>query len=403
MSDWHRNAIGIYAAEGEQMRITQRSVATLVPKRYPFVEWDDDTKGFGVKVAPTGTKTFIVKYRIGRTQKKKTLGRVNILKTEEARGMARRLIAAASEGIDAVEEERTEREAPLVEDLAIRFLRDYAPFHLKPSTAADYERSIRLFIVPRLGKHRVDILNRQEIANFHLKMAKTPYQANRVLGTLSIMLTQAEIWGMRPEGVNPCLRVKRFKEHKRERFLSSEELSRLARALNEEAKTKPIPAAAFRLLILTGCRMGEIQKLKWEHVDFEREELWLPDTKTGDRTVYLSAPAIGVLRSIPKLPDNPYVITGTIEGNYLTDLQRPWRRIRKAAGLEDVRIHDLRHTYAANAAASGLSLPMIGKLCSAIPRLRRQRGTLTWQPTQSGKPTGESFSPSLSTCEHELS
>ena len=115
-------------------------------------------------------------------------------------------------------------------------------------------------------------------------------------------------------------------------------------------------------MILTGCRLGEIQKLEWDWVDFEREEIRLPDTKTGMRTVYLSPQGIQILKSIPRLPDNPYVITGREPGAHLTDMQKPWRRIRKRAEIEDVRIHDLRHTFAATAASSGLSLPMIGKL-----------------------------------------
>ncbi|MDG1825317.1 MAG: site-specific integrase [Henriciella sp.] len=213
-----------------------------------------------------------------------------------------------------------------------------------------------------MGEKKVAELAREEIVEFHLRFAKTPYQANRMLGTLSVMLSQAEIWGMRPSTMNPCLKVKRFKEKKRERYLSSEEMKRLANALDEEEKTAPVTAAAFRLLIITGCRLGEIQKLKWDWVDFEREAILLPDSKTGMKTVYLSPQGIAILRSIPRLPENPFVITGREPRSHLTDMQKPWRRIRKAAGIEDVRIHDLRHTFAATAASNGLSLPMIGKL-----------------------------------------
>lgn len=344
------------------MKITQRSVLALPVKSDAYVEWDDETKGFGVRINADGTRSYIAKYRVGSKQKKATIGRVDIMKAEAARKAALKLMTAANDGLDVIEEQKATERAPTIGDLADKFERDYVPYHLKPSTQADYRRSIKLFIRPKLGKQKIAELGRKEIAAFHQSLSATPYQANRVLGTLSVMLGQAEIWGLRPEGINPCLRVKRFKEKKRERFLSSVEMARLAEALDEEAKAAPMAAAAFRLLILTGCRLGEIQKLQWRCVDFEREEIRLDDSKTGQRTVYLSPQGIALLQSIPRTKGNPFVIMGDEPGQHLTDLQRPWRRVRARAGLEDVRIHDLRHTFAANAAASGLSLPMIGKL-----------------------------------------
>lgn len=346
------------------MRITQRTIQELKPRASRYVVWCEDLKGFGVRVGTSGNKSFVAQYRVEGRERKTTLGRTDKLKAEQARRMAQSLLGSAARGVDEVQAKRTASNAPTIKMLGEKFLDEYIPHHLKPSTQADYKRSIEKFIIPELGDKKVASLSRQTIAAFHHGLAGTPYQANRVLGTLSIMLTQAEIWGMRKEGVNPCLRVKRFKEKKRERFLSPEEFARLADALDEEANVAPIAAAAFRLLILTGCRLGEIQKLEWDDVDYARSEIRIPEakSKTGSRTVYLSEQGISVLRSIPRLPDNPYVIHGKTPGNYLTDLQKPWRRVRKAAKLPDVRIHDLRHSFAANAAAQGLSLPMIGKL-----------------------------------------
>ncbi|MEO1359986.1 MAG: tyrosine-type recombinase/integrase [Pseudomonadota bacterium] len=346
------------------MRITQRTIQKLKPRASRYVVWCEDLKGFGVRVGTSGNKSFVAQYRVEGRERKTTLGRTDKLKVEQARRMAQSLLGSAARGVDEVQDKQIASSAPTIQMLGEKFLDEYVPYHLKPSTQADYKRSIEKFIIPELGDKKVASLTRQSIAAFHHGLAATPYQANRVLGTLSIMLTQAEIWGMRKEGVNPCLRVKRFKEKKRERFLSPEEFSRLAEALDEEAKTAPIAAAAFRLLILTGCRLGEIQKLEWDDVDYARSEIQIPEakSKTGSRTVYLSEQGISVLRAIPRLPDNPYVIHGKTTGNYLTDLQKPWRRVRKTANLPDVRIHDLRHSFAANAAAQGLSLPMIGKL-----------------------------------------
>ena len=163
------------------------------------------------------------------------------------------------------------------------------------------------------------------------------------------MFSLAELWDIRPDGSNPCLHVKRYKEEKRERFLSDAEYQHLGEALREieqEGSETEAAIAAIRLLMLTGCRLSEIQKLRWEHVDLEAGELRLPDTKTGAKAVHLGDPAIAVLKGIARSDENPWVIAGRKPGSYLTDLQHPWRRIRARAGLDDVRIHDLRHSCA---------------------------------------------------------
>ncbi len=174
------------------------------------------------------------------------------------------------------------------------------------------------------------------------------------------MFSLAEIWGLRPDGSNPCRRVRRYKENKRERFLSPEETERLGEVLAEAGSEMPSAVAAFRLLLLTGCRLSEIQFLRWEHVKDDCIEL--PDAKTGGRAVPLGPEARAVLADLPREKGNPWVIRGRLPGSHITDLQKPWRRIRARAQLEDVRIHDLRHSYASRALALGESLTMIGKL-----------------------------------------
>jgi integrase len=170
---------------------------------------------------------------------------------------------------------------------------------------------------------------------------------------------------LRDRHSNPCEDIQRYPEHKRERFLSLQEVKALGRVLDEaesDGSEGKYACTAFRLLLLTGCRLSEIQKLKWAHVYLDERELRLPDSKTGAKTVHLGAAAIALLRSLPRVEMNSFVIAGKNAGSYLTDLQRPWRRIRGAAGLEDVRIHDLRHTFASGGLAVGEGLPMIGKL-----------------------------------------
>ncbi|WP_456304855.1 tyrosine-type recombinase/integrase [Acetobacter oryzifermentans] len=200
-----------------------------------------------------------------------------------------------------------------------------------------------------------------DVSEFHADMRQIPYQANRTLGVLSKMFSLADLWGIRTDGLNPCRGVQRYKEEKRERYLTQEEYARLGATLDE---TKDMPEAvwAIRLLVLTGCRLREIQTLQWSHIFFDQSELRLPDSKTGAKIVQIGQAAINIIKSVPRLEDNPYVIAGRKKGGYLTDLQKPWRRIRKAAGLEDVRIHDLRHSFASDALEMGADLTMIGRM-----------------------------------------
>jgi integrase len=175
------------------------------------------------------------------------------------------------------------------------------------------------------------------------------------------MLTLAEQWGLRPDGSNPCRHVEKFAERKRERFLSADELARLGEALAAYAGS-PYVTAAIKLLVFTGARLGEVLGLQWQWIDFERGEARLPDSKTGAKTVHLPPPARAVLAELPQVEGNPHVIVGGVAGEALVNLEKPWRAIRREAGLEDVRLHDLRHAFASVAAASGMGLPIIGKM-----------------------------------------
>jgi integrase len=179
------------------------------------------------------------------------------------------------------------------------------------------------------------------------------------------MFNLAEMWGLRPDGSNPRRHIRKYVEEKRERFLSAAELRRLGQVLDEmEAERLELPSAvaAIRLLLLTGCRLNEIMKLRWDHVDLAHAVLRLPDSKSGAKTVQIGQAAVGVLAAMERQPFNPHVIAGTQAGKPLSDLQPFWQRVRARAGLKDVRIHDLRHTFASVAVASGQGLPMIGKL-----------------------------------------
>ena len=346
-------------------KITKRTVDALVAGDRERVVWDDDLKGFGVRIHPTGRKVYVVKTRYRGRAVKVTIGPHGAITPADARTCAAEIITDARAGKDPAERNRQETKAPTMRELGQRFLEEYVPSHCKPSTQVEYRRSVELFIDPKIGKRRVPDIQRSDIAALHHDMRATPYQANRTLGILSKIFNLAELWGLRPDGSNPCRHVKRFREEKRERFLSDAEYQRLGAALREieqEGSETPSAIAAVRLLMLTGCRLSEIQKLRWEHVDLEAGELRLPDSKTGAKVVHLGEPAIVVLRGIKQEDDNPWVIAGRKPESHLTDLQHPWRRIRARAGLDDVRIHDLRHSFASGGLLVGEGLPMIGKL-----------------------------------------
>ena len=346
-------------------KITKRAVDQLQGDGAEKFYWDDDLPGFGVRIRSTGRKYYVAQFRADGRMRRITLGRHGAVPTETARRRAMAAISEAKGGGDPAATRDARRKAPTMKQLGKRFLEDYVPDHCKPSTAYEYGRSVKLIIEPRIGKRKVRDTKRSDIAELHHALRETPYQANRTLGVLSKMFSLAEVWGWRPDGSNPCLHIKRYKEEKRERFLNAEEIARLGQVLDEilqDGSETRSAVVAIRLLMLTGCRLSEIQKLRWEHVDLEAGELLLPDTKTGGRAVPLAPSAVRLLESLPRDEDNPWVIVGRKPGSHLTDLQHPWRRIRARAKLDDVRIHDLRHSFASRALALGEGLPMIGKL-----------------------------------------
>jgi integrase len=268
-------------------------------------------------------------------------------------------------GTDPSEERQGARKSPTIADLAQRYIAEHARKKKKPRSVASDEALLRLHILPNLGSRKVASVMRTDIQRLHHKMNETPGAANRTLALISKMLNLAERWDWRSDGSNPCRHVDKYPEHRSERFLSDVELARLANALaeSERSGTESSSAiAAIRLLLFTGARLSEILTLQWRHVDTERQCLRLPDSKTGAKTIYLPAPALHILANLHRSDGNPYVIAGAKPGAHLVNLRKPWGRIRKRAELQDVRLHDLRHSFASMAAAGGLSLPIIGAL-----------------------------------------
>ncbi|WP_282181765.1 site-specific integrase [Aliiroseovarius marinus] len=344
-------------------KLNKRAIDALKPEAKDYFVWDALIAGFGVRVMPSGAKTYQAQYRKGGRTRRVSLGRHGKITVDEARRLAKDVMGQVAMGENPAEEIALERRAPTVASLCDRFFKEHAQERCKPSTQGEYRRALNLFIKPEIGSFKVTDIERKDIAALHHKYRDTPYQANRTLQVLSKMFNMAEIWGLRPDGSNPCRHVPKYREQKRERYLSQHELQRLGEVLSEAERdgTESVHVvAAFRLLILTGCRLKEIQTLRWGYITDAGMEL--PDTKTGARRIPLPAAARAVLSTLPRSSGNPYVIEGKLENSHITDLQHPWRRIRLRAGIPDVRIHDLRHTYASNAVSSGMPIQMVGRL-----------------------------------------
>ena len=353
-------------AKLESIRISGRTLKGLRVAT-DTVFWDSELKGFGVRVYPSGSRMYIVQTRARGKTTRVTLGRHGVLTPGEARRRAALIVARVKAGEYEVPLPTARRKdpGPTVADLAERYRAEHLEVRCKPATIESARTAIQKHILPTLGTVPLMELERRKVMALHGSLSGTPAMANFVVGVVSRMFTMAEAWGMVPDDANPCREIVRYRVRSRERFLTDGEFRRLGAELTgavAEGKVTAYAAGAIRLLMLTGCRSSEILKLKWNDVDLPGREFRLRDSKTGPRSIPLSAAAVKVLADLPRMPDNPWVIAGRIKGMHLKSLSYPWGVVRARAGLNDVRIHDLRHSFASRALALGESLPMIGKL-----------------------------------------
>jgi integrase len=347
-----------------RVKITKRLVdGTEIPPSGEINLWDSEVPGFSLRVRATGSKVYVVEYR-NRSQRKRrvTIGKHGRLTVEQARNLARQTLAAVARGEDPAEERLDYRSAPTLDEFAVRYMEEHAALKKKPMSIKADEALLRIYVLPALGRRKVAEIASKHVADLHSSMRNTPFRANRMLALLSKMFNLAERWGLRPTGQNPCRGLDRFPERRRERFLSSAEIARLGAVLQESEAQEPFVVLAIRLLLLTGARRDEILKLRWSEVDFERSALRLPDSKTGAKSIPLGPAVLTLLAAAPQIEGNPYVIPGRRPGGRFVGIHRPWARIREKAELGDIRIHDLRHSFASIGAAAGLGLPVLGSI-----------------------------------------
>lgn len=342
-------------------RVNKSSVDRLKPGQ---TLKDDQLQGFGVR-RQLGKPFYYLQKRVSGRVRWLTIGPHGSPWTPEtARKEAHRLLGAIAGGADPAVHRRERLDNPTLAEAAELFKEDHWP-RIKPTSREKYRILLDLHIVPNLGTRRIIDITRPDILRFHRKLAGKASTANYSVAILSKLMGWAEEHGYRPEQSNPCRAIKKFPEAKRQRYLTREEFARLGRVLaqiEEDGTENPFVLAAIKLLLLTGARLGEILTLQWSYVDIERGFLLLPDSKTGQKHIRLGTAALEVLSRVPRVQGNPYVIVGRFDRERLINLQKPWRRIRALARIADVRLHDLRHSFASVAASTGGSLPMIGKL-----------------------------------------
>jgi integrase len=344
------------------IRITDKLVKDLPsPAKGNTITYDTDVKGFGVRITAAGARAFILNYRAGGVERRITIGSYPDWSIAAARDRARELKREVDRGNDPMGERHDDRAAPTVHDLWLRYEREHLP-HKAPRAQADDRAMFRDYILPDLGRIKVKDVRPTDIDALHRAIStRRKIRANRVVEVLSKAFSLAARWEWRPD--NPCDGVRHNPEEPRSRYLRPDELARLAAALDRHPEQTS--ADAIRLMLLTGARRGEVLGATWSMFDLDRG-IWIkPSAHTKQRRehrVPISAAAIDLLRRLlATATTSPYLFPGRT-GGHLTDIKKTWHTVRSTAGLPDVRLHDLRHTYASLLASAGQSLPIIGAL-----------------------------------------
>jgi integrase len=351
-------------------RITKRAVDAAKPADQEYFLWDGELLGFGLRVLPSGVKSYVAKYRLGPGRRapvrRVTIGKHGKITPDGAREEARKILANVVRGGDPANERARQRRELTVGELADRYIAEHVRVHNKATTVVEFERLVAARIKPAFGSQRLSALMRADVKAWHTALRSSPYAANRALAVLRKMFSLAvKDWELM--SVNPALGVKMFREIKRERFASDDDLARIGRWLLDAEKARAVRpgfALAVRLLALTGMRLGEVLTLEWSAVDIEGGVIRLADAnaKAGARVVALGAPACALLAALETR--GRFVVTGDDLTSPLprTAFRAGWRDLRAGTGLADLRPHDLRHTAGTFAAQSGANAFLVRDL-----------------------------------------
>ncbi len=335
--------------------LTNARIAALATCKTAYDIRDGKLRGFGVRVTPSGRRRFFVHCQRRGERIWKIVGDADAMDIAEARSLAKTMLAAIRRG----EVAPARPEQALFEAVAETVFRQHERLW-KPRTLHVNRCYLRNQILPHFAGRNVAGIDSRDVRNWFASLAATPVAADRSMPILSVIMREAEAMGLRPEGSNPCRGIRRYRRKGRERFLSDAEIRRLSAVLSEREESRPRQVAVVRLLLLTGCRKSEILTLRWS--DYREGRLFLRDSKTGPRTVWLSRPARAILDRL--LREGPWMFPAPrARGPRDSDwLDRFWRDVRAEAGFGDVRIHDLRHTHASIALREGATVLAIGKL-----------------------------------------
>lgn len=345
------------------LRITEKTIKSLkAPASGNRIHYDEQVGGFGVRVTAGGAISFILTYWTRGRQRRHTIGRHPEMNATAAREEAIRLRDEIRRGGDPLRDKEQRREAPTIADLYNDYIERHAKIHLRPNTIRSAEGMATKHILPKIGHIKVADLTRRDVEELHNSVKDAPYQANRVRALLSKMMNLARAWEWRDD--NPCEGVPKFREEKRERWLSTQEIERLCDALDKYSNQSV--ANAIRLMLLTGARKSEALTARWEDFNLELGVWTKPSHHTKQKRtehVPLSAPAVQLLASMKEKADGDALLfPGYAPGQPLNEIKWAWARLCKQAKIENVRIHDLRHTYASHLVSSGMSLPIVGRL-----------------------------------------
>ncbi len=345
--------------------LSERTVRDAKPGPKNHIIWDSIVKGLGLRITPKGAKAYILSYRVNGRKRQATLARPSEISLKIARQRAgEQLVRIRAGEADPLERKREARQAPTVSDGLHRFFDEFAPARLEmgrlsPRTVADYRWMAGRFLEPALGRRKIADVTRDHIEPIVSPLPRA--QRNRLLALTSRLFNLFEQWEWRPQHSNPCHGIERARVEARDRVLSPSELATLAKALNQHEEQHPASVAAIRVAALTGLRIGEVLGIQWQHIDFETGRLTLPETKTGRRVHDLPAPALALLAELPRFSTWVFTSTGTAAIIYRT-VRKHFAKIVSAAGIEDVRLHDLRRTVMTRAAASGVGTHVLRDL-----------------------------------------